>query len=157
MIYSQNIEIILSKENQLILDGQSKILNWLYNHLLDLSIKQYDQVKIGTLDKTLLNKKYGLRNYMVNEMKESPDYKFINSVYSKPLKESAMRLENSFKKLFKEKTGYPKFRSWKKNWFSLFYDEANVGYKIENDKLTISCGKDSEGKRIKIEAILKNN
>jgi putative transposase len=156
LIYSQNIEIILSKENQLILDGQSKILNWLYNHLLDLSIKQYDQVKIGTLDKTLLNKKYGLRNYMVNEMKESPDYKFINSVYSKPLKESAMRLENSFKKLFKEKTGYPKFRSWKKNWFSLFYDEANVGYKIENDKLTISCGKDLEGKRIKIEAILKN-
>lgn len=75
MIYSQNIEIILSKENQLILDGQSKILNWLYNHLLDLSIKQYDQVKLGTLDKTLLNKKYGLRNYMVNEMKESPDYK----------------------------------------------------------------------------------
>jgi putative transposase len=155
LIYSQNIEIELSKENKLILDGQSKILNWLYNHLLDLSIKQYESVKQNLLDKTLINKKYGLRDYMVNEMKENEKYKFINSVYSKPLKESATRLENTFKKFFKEKTGYPKFRSWKKSWFSLLYDEANVGYKIEGNKIVISCGKDTEGKRIKIEATLK--
>ncbi len=156
MIYSQNIEIKLSKENQLILDGQSKILNWLYNHLLDLSIKQYDEVKQGTLEKTLLSKKYGLRNYMVNVMKESNEFKFINAVYSKPLKESATRLEQTFKKFFTEGTGFPNYRSWKKSWFSLHYDEAFVGYKIDGYNLVVSCGTDSDGKRIKIEAVLKN-
>jgi len=134
LIYSQNIEIELSKENKLILDGQSKILNWLYNHLLDLSIKQYESVKQNLLDKTLINKKYGLRDYMVNEMKENENYKFINSVYSKPLKESATRLENTFKKFFKENTGYPKFSHGRKVGFPCCMMKPMLAIKLKEIK-----------------------
>jgi putative transposase len=156
MIYSQNIELILDNENKLILDGQSKILNWLYNHLLELSINQYKEFKLTNLNKPLLNKRNGLRNYMVNNMKKTTDYNFINTIYSKPLKEVATRLEFAFKGFFKNNKGYPHFRSWKKKWFSLYYDEPYIGYSINDNEFILSCGKDINGKRIKIKAQLKN-
>jgi len=36
IIFNRSVEIIFNKEDQLILDGQSKICNWLYNHLLEM-------------------------------------------------------------------------------------------------------------------------
>jgi putative transposase len=35
------MEIILSKEDEAVLDGQSKICNWLYNHLLEMVKEDY--------------------------------------------------------------------------------------------------------------------
>ena len=42
MNITQNIWLVVNNENELILDGQSKILNWLYNYLIDLTAKQYE-------------------------------------------------------------------------------------------------------------------
>jgi putative transposase len=36
--------------------------------------------------------------------------------------------------------GWPKFRSWREKWCSLFYDEPKKGFKIEGKSLTISVG-----------------
>ena len=34
--------------------------------------------------------------------------------------------------------GWPKFRSWKRSWFSLFYDEPEKGFKIQGNNLILS-------------------
>ena len=41
MIFNRSIDIVFSKEDQQILDGQSKICNWLYNQLLDQCVTDH--------------------------------------------------------------------------------------------------------------------
>jgi hypothetical protein len=40
LIFNRKMEIIFSKEDEAVLDGQSKICNWLYNHLLEMVKKE---------------------------------------------------------------------------------------------------------------------
>ena len=39
-----------------------------------------------------------------------------------------------------KQVGWPKFRAWKQNWFSLFYDEPEKGFKIQDQTLILSLG-----------------
>ena len=90
MNITQNIWLVVNNENELILDGQSKILNWLYNYLIDLTAKQYEIYLQDSTQYPLVYQKYGLRNYVVNVMKK--EYPFLNTVYSKPIKECVVKL-----------------------------------------------------------------
>lgn len=148
MIYNQKIEVLFSKSDSLILDSQSKMCNWLYNHLLELSNDDY----FNNGNSLKLQSGRNLRNQVPIIKKDNP---FLNSVFSSPLKNVAIRLNNSFKRYFKDLSGRPKFKSWKKNWFSLYYDEPNKGFKVNNKELTISLGKDNSNNRIKVIGILK--
>jgi putative transposase len=81
------------------------------------------------------------------------EFQFLKTVYSTPLKNTAIRLHDAFEKRFRDKTGkvgFPNFRSWKRKWFSLYYDEPYVGYKIDGNDLTISFGKDEDSHQYKI-------
>jgi len=50
--------------------------------------------------------------------------------------------------------GWPKFRSWGQQWFSLLYDEPHKGFKLAGNLLTLSCGVDEQGKRIYARCLL---
>jgi putative transposase len=43
--------------------------------------------------------------------------------------------------------GWPKFRCWKNNWFSLFYDEPEKGFKIVDRTLILSLGMGQDRKQ----------
>jgi putative transposase len=43
MIFNRKVQVIFSKEDRAVLDGQSKICNWMYNILLEISIKDYTE------------------------------------------------------------------------------------------------------------------
>jgi len=66
-------------------------------------------------------------------------YQLLKVVHSSPLKNTALRLSDAIQTHQKSKkgkrkgkeVGWPKFRSWKQKWFSLFYDEPEKGFKIE--------------------------
>lgn len=130
-IYNKKIEVIFKKQDIYTLDGQSKICNWFYNQLLDACIKDY---KYNGNAKKLLNGR-NLRNYG-NTLKE--DYPFLNTVFSSVLKEPSSRIKKAYDKFFTEGAGYPKYRSWKKKWFSLVFDEPNKGWEIKEDGETLS-------------------
>ena len=119
------------------LDGQSRILNWLYNRLLEMAneLKQsYIQTQDNGIAKILYTKT-GLRNLVPKLKQEHP---FLKVVHSSPLKNTALRLTASIQDYQKSRkgqrkgkhVGFPTFRSWKVNWFSLFYDEPNKGFKV---------------------------
>jgi putative transposase len=134
------------------LDGQSKICNWLYNHLLEkANILKTSFIQSGDskLAKTIYTER-GLRDLIPSLKEENP---FLRSVHSSPLKNAALRLSSSIQAHQKAKkgkrkgiSGWPRFRSWSVNWFSLLYDEPNKGFKISGDQLILSLGAD-EGKR----------
>lgn len=134
MIYNKKIEVFFNKETALLLDGQSKKCNWLYNQLVAKTREDYQNG-----NKLKLTSGRNLRNYATS-MKE--EYQFLKTVHSSPLKNTAIRLKTAYDKFFDHETGYPKFRSWKEKWFSLYYDEPNKGFKLEGDNsLRLTLGK----------------
>lgn len=147
IIFNQKIELLLSTNDKYLLDNQSKLLNYLYNYLLEKVINQY---KVD--NSTQILNSYNLRN-LVPEIKK--EKRFLNTIHSSPIKNTALRLKQSFVNFFNRHASFPKFRSWKSKWFSLYYDEPNKGIKIDNKKLRISLGRNDEGKRLYIYCKLK--
>lgn len=161
MIFAKKIALKLSKEEEMVLDGQSKILNWLYNHLLETAntLKtQYLQTQDPSLPKILYTKR-GLRDLLPSLKEEFP---FLKSVYSSPLKNAALRLSESIQAYQKsrqgkrngKKTGWPKFQKWKRKWFSLKYEEPFKGYSLEGRRLTLQLGVDADSRRLSLEGEL---
>jgi putative transposase len=151
------LSLKVDEKSAAILDGQSKICNWLYNHLLESANflkKTFIETKEAAVSLTLYSKR-GLRNLVPDIKQRCP---FLKTVHSSPLKNVALRLtsviqdhQNSKKgKRLGTITGWPKFRSWKKNWFSLLYDEPNKGFKVEDGFLTLSLGVGKDGKRLRV-------
>jgi putative transposase len=146
MIYNRKIKLRTSKDQELLLDGQSKMCNWLYNKLYELVETDY---KNGNTKK-LINGR-NLRNEVPKIKQNSP---FLYKVHSSPLKNAALRLKESYDRFFDPKleNQKPKFRSWKKKWFSLFYDEPTKGFKLlEENKLSISFGKLSDEEYVNLQ------
>lgn len=145
------------KEEQSTLDGQSRICNWLYNHCIERSHNFKDQFKRGSKDAgKIVYSKRGLRNLLPKIKEEHP---FLKVVHSSPLKNTALRCSDAIRAHQKSKRGerkgkpigWPKFRSWKRGWFSLFYDEPNKGFLIEDQKLKLSLGMGKDRKQRYIE------
>ncbi len=162
MEYTIKIPLIIDRESSQVLDGQSRILNWCYNHFLDYANvlrKEFCQIQSSDIAKVLYSER-GLRDQLPEKKK---DFNFLKSVHSSPLKNAVLRLSRSvgdYQKSRKgirkgKKTGWPSFRSVKNKFFSLYYDEPNKGFKITGSKLRLSLGVDKEGKRLYVSVQLK--
>jgi len=154
------LDVDLSTANTL--DGQSRICNWLYNALL-IEAKDLREKFIATKEMELARIVYterGLRNLLPKIKENKP---FLKVVHSSPLKNTALRLSSAIQTHQKSKKGkrkgkvvnWPKFRSWKKAWFSLLYDEPNKGFKIEGDQLILSLGMGQDCKRRSVSVTIK--
>jgi putative transposase len=139
-----------------LLDSQSKMTNWLYNHLLEIANglqQQYRQSQDKQVGKTLYTER-GLRDLLPSLKVQYP---FLKAVYSSVLKNAALRLSKAIRDYQDGKLGrrakalkWPKFRAWKRNWFSLQYDEPHKGYALCGRTLTLSLGKDATGKQLQV-------
>lgn len=154
------IPLKLSESDKEVLDGQSRICNWLYNQLLDQANQlreKFRETQDPEISKVLYTER-GLRNLIPGMKTEKP---FLKVVHSSPLKNAALRASaaiQAYQKSRKKKrrgkqTGWPRFRSWGRSWFSLLYDEPNKGFRIEGSQLTLSLGMglDREHRRVKAE------
>ena len=94
--------------------------------------------------------------------KSNKQHLFLYKVHSSPLKNAAIRLKEAYERFFDPKLDNqkPNYRSWKKKWFSLYYDEPNKGFKMKENKISITFGKltDEEYRELKEkDKIQKNN
>ena len=136
------------------LDDQSRKCCWVFNHLNELAQGLRSEIRT-TGKKEAVHTVYsrrGLRNLLPEIKKHNP---FLKTVHSSPLKNAALRLSDAIlvhQKSKKQKrkvgpVGWPRFHSWKHEWFSLLYDEPGKGFLVENDLLTLSLGTGEDGKR----------
>lgn len=137
MLCVKKVKINITKEQQAILDSQSKICNWLYNHYLSVSISYYKM-----FGKSLT---YQRINSSFSKFKDK--HPFLKTVNNTVLKNTLRTLEKSFKNFFRrlkngnKKKGFPKFNSWKLKWRSLEYDKGK-GFKIlDSNTVKITFGK----------------
>ena len=167
MIYAVKLPLVSHVDFDLSGEGQSRILNWARNSLLELvNLKkvEYQRTKDPEIGK-LIYSKYGLRN-LLPELKTK--YPFLRTVHSAPLKNAALNLSASIKryqddkkkpKHLQSKVGWPKFRSVKKKFFSLLYDEPGNGFQFRFDEtgwsLDVSFGVTKEGERISHRVLIK--
>src|SRR3990167_3064314 len=110
------LQLTPSLENVDVLDGQSRICNWLYNHLVEEDAKLKEQFlknQDPTAAKNLYTKR-GLRN-LLPKIKE--DHPFLKVVHSSPLKNTALRLSD-----WKETLSWVKRKSGK-----LFFEFEEKG------------------------------
>ncbi len=146
--------LLVGEQEAAILDSQSRIANWLYNKLLEFANAlrvQYQGSQDKDVGKTLYTER-GLRD-LIPDLKEQ--HPFLKTVYSSPLKNAALRLSQAIRAYQDGKHGrrakavnWPRYRAWKRSWFSLQYDESWKGYRVVGRTLTLSLGQDATGKHL---------
>lgn len=136
----------VDQQTTAILDGQSRIANWLYNHLLEEANalrQRFRQTQDPAVARVLYSQR-GLRNRIPELKQEHP---FLRTVHSSVLKNVALRLSGAIREYQKGRHGkrtkrvhWPKFRPWKRHWFSLQYDEPWKGFRLDGRTLVLSLG-----------------
>ncbi len=115
-----------NKEQEIFLMKSFGCARFVYNFGLQLKIQSYTDSK-KSLNYYELNKK-------LNELKSDPDKGWLKEVYSQSLQSSLRHLDNAFTRFFKEKKGFPKYKSRHKNDFSFSIPQ---GASIKEGKLCI--------------------
>jgi putative transposase len=150
MLFTQKIQLNLTKEQEKLLDSQSKICNWLYNRFLEIEQTAYE----------IEGKYIGYFNHNRSFSAFKNENPFLKVVHSQVLKETIRRLQKAYQNFFLDnkngrKTGRQKFRSWKQKWMSLVYPK-DAGIKlIKNNLIKITFGKDAQGKQLSIIVFLR--
>jgi len=126
-----------------VLDGQSRIANWLCNRLLEEANELRRRFR-ETRDPEAARVLYTERDWILALKQEHP---FLRTVYSSVLKNAALRVSRAIREYQKGRHGkragkvnWPTFRSWKRKWFSLLYDEPWKGFRLEGRTLVLSLG-----------------
>jgi putative transposase len=155
------IRLVVDPPSAAVLDGQSRILNWLYNLLVDVAGDLRHGYIANPNDTTGHNlyTKRGFRNMLPALKAQFP---FLRTVHSSPVKNAALRLAKAIGdhqdcahgRRKGKPVSWPHFRSWKRKWFSLLYDEPGKGFSLVGDLLTVTLGVDAQGKRLSVQARL---
>lgn len=105
----------------------------------------------------LLFTENGLRD-LVPDLKDR--HPFLKAVHSSPLKNVARRLNKSLRHWSDSKAGrrkgpklgFPKYKAWKRDWYSVEYEEPGKGWSVQDGHvLKLSLGVDTEGERLTLE------
>src|SRR4030042_6292190 len=106
MLKTIKYRIYPNKGQRILINKTLGCCRWVYNWSLNIKKSSYEK------DKTKVSK-YELMK-MLPYLKKQQETEWLSEVNSQSLQQSIIRMDKAFIKFFKEKTGYPKFKS-KKN------------------------------------------
>ena len=115
-----------NKEQQILIAKHFGCNRFIYNWALALRKDLYES-KGESISKYELNKK-------ITELSKDEKYIWLKEVLTQSLQQSIQNLDTAFIKFFKEKTGFPKFKSKKTNRHS-YRIPQNVKIDFENHKV----------------------
>ena len=115
-----------NKEQEILLAKHFGCNRFIYNWALNLRKESYEQSG-KTISKFELNK-------MVTQLAKKEEYSWLQEVLSQSLQQSIQNLDTAYIKFFKEKTGFPKFKSKKTHRHS-YRIPQNVKIDFENHKV----------------------
>lgn len=127
MLKAYKYRIYPTKNQEVLIVKHFGCVRWMYNWGLSQKIKAYEnKEKLSCFD-VINNAKI---------LKESQDYIWLNEVNSQSLQIAARNLDNAFTRFFREKKGFPKFKSKKDNYYS-FQCPQNVKINFELNEIKL--------------------
>lgn len=115
-----------NKEQEILLAKHFGCNRFIYNWALNLRKESYEQSG-KTISKFELNK-------MITQLAKKEEYSWLQEVLSQSLQQSIQNLDTAYIKFFKEKTGFPKFKSKKTHRHS-YRIPQNVEIDFEKHKV----------------------
>lgn len=104
MLKAFKFRLYPNKSQEILLAKHFGCARWMYNFGLAEKIKAYEKKeKLSCFD--ICNN--------LTELKENQEFSWLNEVNSQSLQMAARNLDNAFQRFFKEKKGFPKFKSKK--------------------------------------------
>ena len=122
MIKTVKLRIYPNKSQINIINGTLGCYRYIYNKYIEFNIISYK-----TSGKFVFG--YDFSKYINWLKKNDKEYEWIKRYSSKAIKDTIMNAENAFKRFFKEKNGFPKFKSRKRmHKESYFFIKDQVNY-----------------------------
>ena len=119
-----------TKEQEVLLAKHFGCSRWIYNYALDKKIKTYQTTK-ESLSRFTIQKD-------LPELKKAEETKWLKEVNSQSLQASLENLDKSFTKFFRDKKGFPKFKSKHDNRQSFSVPQNGI---VDFETSTISLPK----------------
>jgi putative transposase len=117
-----------NKQQEVLLLKHFGCVRWMYNYALDKKVKAYKQDK-KNLSRFQIQKDLPI-------LKKNIDTAWLKEVNSQSLQATLEHLDNAYRKFFKEKTGFPRFKSKHDNRQS-FHIPQNTDVDWETSKVSI--------------------
>lgn len=131
MIITHKIQCFPNQTQKSIINQTLGACRWIYNQYLALNIERHRAGKsfVSAYD-------YGKKITVLK--KEDPTYMWLSNISQKAIKQSIITCENTYKRFFKNKKGFPKFKSKKRNPVTSYYMYPVKGkYKHNKIKLPL--------------------
>ena len=132
MLRAIKIRLYPNKEQELKLNKVLGCYRFVYNHMLALKQKEYDENKklLGLTD---------LSKYFHGILLKDEQYEWLKEQNTKVMKQSIRQMLSAYDKFFKQHNGFPKFKSKKDKQSALFPLEAiSKGNKFNERKITLT-------------------
>ena len=132
MLRAIKIRLYPNKEQELKLNKVLGCYRFVYNHMLALKQKEYNEKKksLGLTD---------LSKYFHGILLKDEQYEWLKEQNTKVMKQSIRQMLSAYDKFFKQHNGFPKFKSKKDKQSALFPLEAiSKGNKFNERKITLT-------------------
>ncbi len=126
MLRAYKYRIYPNNDQKVIFGKYFGACRYVYNWVLEYKIRSYKEEYIS-INRFALNKK-------ITELKQSE--KWLQEVNSQSLQGVTLNLDNAFTKFFREKKGFPRFKS-KKNPIQSFNVPQHYKVDFENNKIRL--------------------
>ena len=130
MVKTVKLRIYPNKSQIRIINNTLGCCRYIYNKYIESNIKSYK-----TSGKFISG--YEFSKYINWLKKNNSDYEWIKGYSSKAIKDTIMNAEKAFKRFFKNKKGYPKFKSRKRTHKESYYFAKEPIRYITHNKIKI--------------------
>ena len=132
MLRAIKIRLYPNKEQELKLNKVLGCYRFVYNHMLALKQKEYNESK-KSLKLTDLSK------YFHGTLLKDEQYAWLKEQNTKVMKQSIRQMLSAYEQFFKQHNGFPKFKSKKDKQSALFpVDALSKGNKFNDSKITLT-------------------
>lgn len=129
MVKGFRYRIYPNKEQEQQLNQMLGNARFVYNWALDRRIKEYQSEKKSISAFTLMTE--------LTQLKKNPEYEWLKLSVAQSLQQSIVNMDKAFTRFFKQKKGFPKFKSKHKGTHSVGFPQ-NTKVDFENNKVSVN-------------------
>ena len=136
----KKIEIKLNKtqQNQFLVDQNN--LRFIHNFYLSYQDLNYEMYRLGNSDLKFISAYEFMKIFNNEILKLNPNLNFIKNTNSKAVNQVVINLDKTFKKFFKNQSGYPKYKKKSNQWeigIHLMNKDTKYRWKISERKVKL--------------------